>query len=230
MEMSEQASSEDLVRIIRAAQHSEDWPRAQEATTVLLVRHEPDFVRLAHKRLATLGMLQDVADAASAIRLRVLEDLRGEKPERRIATVFRLYLKEVSRDVLDSFLREEGVRVRTRHKGRATPAQPHTVPRTVQVSLSDPYGEDETMTVGETVPDPTPTPEEIVLRQHAYEDLLLQLTSELRLAVLVYGDMKERGLSYHQVAQSRGISVARAKALYTDGNRIMKRAKEQGNE
>lgn len=230
METIDQASSEELVRMIRAAQQDGEWSRAQEATTVLLVRHEPDFVRLARRRLAELDMLQDVTDAASAIRLRVLEDLRSEKPERRIATVFRLYLKEVSRDVLDSFLRHEGVRVRTRHKGRAAAVRPDTMPRMVQVPLTDPYGEDGTMTIGETVPDPDDTPEEIVFRQFAYEDLLLQITPELRLAVLVYGDMKERGLSYHQVAASRGISVARAKALYSESNRIMKRVKEQGNE
>lgn len=104
------------------------------------------------QKLRPANLLALSEDAAAEIQRRIWK-IQAPRLKRGMDTVFHLYLNETCRDVLETFLRREGIPVPTRHKARAgaAPAQPQIVPRRHLVSLDAPVDDDEDMTLGDTV-------------------------------------------------------------------------------
>ena len=144
-------SSEDLVRMMHAAHKAGDVPGFRSAATLLEQRYRRYIGGKVAQKLGPAGLMHLVKDAAGDIMRRLLEDVRADTLKRNMDKVFDLYLNEICRDTLETFLRREGVPVATRHKqrDRQLPERPNTIPRQQQMSLNAPLDEQGSCKVSE---------------------------------------------------------------------------------
>lgn len=230
MHIVEDTSNEELALAARSAHAAGDSAAFRATAGQLLERSRQFIAGKITQKLRPANLLALSEDAAAEIQRRILEDLQAPRLKRGMDTVFHLYLNETCRDVLETFLRREGIPVPTRHKARAgaAPAQPQIVPRRHLVSLDAPVDDDEDMTLGDTVSvADEQLPETLVLDRLERLDVMRTLPPEQRLMVAIYGDVVDRKLKTHQVAAQRGLSVADVKRHYNEACRILQRAKER---
>ena len=229
MQAFEEATSEDLVRAMRQAHLNDDQSMFTTLAGVLLQRYQTYIAMKVARKLRPAELMQLAKDAAADIERRILADVRAPQAKRGMDTAFISYLNETCRDTLETFLRQEGVPVPTRHKARsdAPPRRPDRVPQDARVSLDAPVANDDDPTLGETVPDEQQqSPETVVMDRIERIERLQTLTPDQRMMVVVYGDFVDRQLKADQIAARRSISSAEVKRYYNEACSILQKAKE----